>query len=567
MATKPKAKRSSAAKPRSSAKVVNNKNVGMTWMGKRWIGSFAALAVMVVGIATLMLSHAASVTGPITGIANKCLDNSAAKVADGNKIQLWQCNGTVAQAWTLPGDGTIRVQGYCLDVQAAAKTSKTLVQLYHCNGTVAQQWKVNKDAKTIINPNSGMCLDDQYAKTDNGNQVWIYTCNGTDAQKWTVPTISTPRPAAPANLKGSVVGSGVTLNWTASSSTGIANYKVLRGGQVIATLGATITTYADNNVTSGQTYAYQVQAVNSGGATSDLSNSVSVKYTAPSTPTPPSSTNNPRGKGLYVSPSYANAGRPAALATQPIAEWFGDWTPTPAGAVKTLVDSASSKGQLAQLVAYNVPHRDCGSYSAGGAKDAATYKTWIRNFASGIGNREAIVVLEPDALAQMDCLGAGDQNERLSLISDAVNVFSSQTKAYVYIDAGTSAWINATDMASRLNRANIANARGFSLNVSNFQTNDSNINYGNTVSGKVGGKPYVVDTSRNGQGPTADNQWCNPPGRGLGKKPTTTSGQTNVDAYLWIKRAGESDGNCNGGPAAGQWFGSYAQMLITNAKY
>jgi len=77
----------------------------------------------------------------------------------------------------------------------------------------------------------------------------------------------------------------------------------------------------------------------------------------------------------------------------------------------------------------------------------------------------------------------------------------------------------------------------------------------------------VIDTSRNGRGPTADNQWCNPPGRGLGKKPTTSTGVTNVDAYLWIKRAGESDGNCNGGPAAGQWFESYAQMLIQNAVY
>ena len=167
----------------------------------------------------------------------------------------------------------------------------------------------------------------------------------------------------------------------------------------------------------------------------------------------------------------------------------------------------------------------------------------------------------------MDCLGGSDQSERLSLITDAVNVFKNQTKAYVYIDAGTSAWIGADDMASRLSRANVANARGFSLNVSNFQTNASSISYGNTVSGKVGSKPYVIDTSRNGQGPTSDNQWCNPPGRGLGKKPTTSSGQTNVDALLWIKRPGESDGNCNGGPSAGQWFESYAQMLISNAVY
>lgn len=289
--------------------------------------------------------------------------------------------------------------------------------------------------------------------------------------------------------------------------------------------------------------------------------------------TPPPTTNptsavDPRGQALYVSPSYANAGRPAALSSQPIAEWFGDWTPTPADGVKAIVDGAAAKGQLAQLVAYNIPHRDCGSYSAGGASDAEAYKEWINNFASGIGQRQAIVILEPDALAQMtNCLSTADQNERVSLLSDAVNTFASQTKAFVYLDAGTSTWIGADDMAGRLSRANIANARGFSLNVSNFQTNDSNFAYGNHVSSKVGNKPYVIDTSRNGQGPTNDNQWCNPPGRGLGTKPTTTSNKSTVDAFLWIKRPGESDGTCNGGPAAGQWFESYAQMLIQNARY
>lgn len=278
--------------------------------------------------------------------------------------------------------------------------------------------------------------------------------------------------------------------------------------------------------------------------------------------------NDPRGQALYVSPSYTNAGRPASLSTQPIAEWFGDWTPTPADGVKNIVDGAAAKGQLAQLVAYDIPHRDCGSYSAGGAKDAATYKAWINSFASGIGQRRAIVILEPDALAQMtNCLSVADQNERVSLIADAVNTFVSQTKAFVYLDAGTSTWIGANDMAGRLNRANIANARGFSLNVSNFQTNNSNFAYGDNVSSQVGNKPYVIDTSRNGQGPTNDNQWCNPPGRGLGTKPTTFSNWSTVDAFLWIKRPGESDGTCNGGPAAGQWFDSYAQMLIQNARY
>jgi endoglucanase len=486
------AKKTSSKKPKtqSRAKVVaNSKTTSGTWAGKRWAQTLVVFAVMTLGAATLLLVRAASASGPITGVGGKCLDNNAARVADGNKIQLYTCNGTDAQKWAIPGDGTIRVQGYCLDVQAASKKVGTIVQLYHCNGTVAQQWAINTTTKTIVNPNSGLCLDDQYSNTVNGNTIWMYTCNGTGAQQWTTPAQSSTSTGG-----GSGTGTGTGTGSTTTATT-------------------------------------------------------------------------PIGQALYVSPSYANAGRSAALSSQPIAEWYGDWTPTPKDSVNTLVGAAANQKKLAQIVAYDIPHRDCGNYSAGGAKDAATYKTWIRDIAAGIGNREAIVILEPDALAQMDCLGSSDQNERVSLISDAVNVFKTQTKAYVYVDAGTSAWIGADDMASRLSRANVANARGFALNVSNFQTNASSTAYGNTVSSKVGNKPYVIDTSRNGRGPTGDNQWCNPPGRGLGKKPTTTTGATNVDAYLWIKRAGESDGNCNGGPAAGQWFESYAQMLIQNAVY
>lgn len=495
MATKKK----SVAKARNKATVVNNsKNRGAdSWLQNRWVGSLTIIAIIAVGLTTLVMTLAASATGPIKGIGSKCLDNSAARVKDGNKIQLYDCNGTAAQKWTLPGDGTIRVQGYCLDVKAAGTAPKTLVQLYHCNGTVAQQWSV-KDTGAIVNPHSGLCLDDKYASTANGTQIWIWQCNGTAAQKWSIPKADPPVTPTPTPVP-------------------------------------TPTPTPTPSPTPSPT----------------------------PTPTTPSGI---VGKGLYVSPSYANAGRPAALASQPISEWYGDWTPSPAAAIKTVVDAAAAKGQLAVLTAYNIPHRDCGSYSAGGAKDAATYKSWIRNFASGIGNREAIVILEPDALAQLDCIGSADQNERVSLISDAVTVLTSQTKAYVYVDAGTSAWIGDTEMANRLNRSNIAKARGFALNVSNFRTNSESIAYGNSVSSKIGGKPYVIDTSRNGQGPKG-NEWCNPDGRGLGAKPTTSTGQKNVDAYLWIKRAGESDGTCNGGPAAGQWFESYAQMLIKNAKY
>ena len=77
----------------------------------------------------------------------------------------------------------------------------------------------------------------------------------------------------------------------------------------------------------------------------------------------------------------------------------------------------------------------------------------------------------------------------------------------------------------------------------------------------------MIDTSRNGQGPfTGEQDWCNPPGRGLGTRPGTTTNQPRLDAFLWVKTPGESDGECRGGPPAGQWFAASAADLIANAN-
>lgn len=80
-----------------------------------------------------------------------------------------------------------------------------------------------------------------------------------------------------------------------------------------------------------------------------------------------------------------------------------------------------------------------------------------------------------------------------------------------------------------------------------------------------GSAHFVIDTSRNGQGPAPDDAWCNPPGQGLGIPPTTDTTSPLVDAYLWIKDPGQSDGTCNGGPAAGTFWPSYALGLAQNA--
>lgn len=170
---------------------------------KKLVSAFvvvALLAVGTIGVLRTTMSYASNITGPITGIGGKCLDNYARLARNGNKIQLYKCNDTPAQQWTIPGDGTIRVQGYCLDVPHASKTEKTYVQLYKCNGTNAQKWDVKSNG-TIVSPISGLCLDDQWANTADENPIWMYHCNGTNAQKWTPPKTSSPTstpPPAPA---------------------------------------------------------------------------------------------------------------------------------------------------------------------------------------------------------------------------------------------------------------------------------------------------------------------------------------------------------------------------------
>lgn len=240
------------------------------------------------------------------------------------------------------------------------------------------------------------------------------------------------------------------------------------------------------------------------------------------------------------------------IANQPQAVWMGEW----AGDIKRAVSSVmkTAGNALPVLVAYNIPTRDCGSHSRGGAKDGNSYRRWIRGFADGLAGRRSVVVLEPDAVAG-DCGGA----ERFALLSDAVKVLKAAGAA-VYIDAGNPNWIEANEMGARLKRAGIADADGFALNVSNYYTNAQNIAYGERVSAVTGGKHFIIDSSRNGNG-SRNGEWCNPRGRAIGMAPTVETRHHLVDAYLWIKRPGESDGECAGGPRAGAWWSEYAIEL------
>jgi len=367
-------------------------------------------------------------------------------------------------------------------------------------------------------------------------------------------------------------------------------------------------------------------------------------------------------KQLVKTRQWADAAALTKMAATPQAVWFTSGTPKEVKkAVQKTMLQARITHSIPVLVAYNLPFRDCAQYSAGGAADTASYLAWIDAFAAGVGDGQAIVLLEPDGLgiipwytsnqgAQEWCQPAElnpatAASDRFTQVNGAVDRLTALPNTSVYLDGTHSGWLGVGDISDRLHKAGVEKADGFFLNVSNYETSERQVKFAswisqclwygtNTAEGgwRVGHFDYcasqyypadpadfstwtktddwyaanvtsaagapsgpdvlkhaVIDTSRNGQGPwtapagspAGDPQvWCNPPGRGLGLKPTLTTGSPYVDAYLWVKIPGESDGECTrwdpaGGidpvrgyadPAAGAWFPEMALELVHNAN-
>jgi endoglucanase len=348
--------------------------------------------------------------------------------------------------------------------------------------------------------------------------------------------------------------------------------------------------------------------------------------------------------GLLRAGQVRNALLVGALLAKPHAVWVTKGSPTDArNAVRNAVVLADFERAVPVLVAYDIPGRDCGGFSAGGAQNTADYKAWIDGFATGLGSHKAVVVLEPDGLGLLpsNCGGPNPSypftdSERYEELNYAVDRLEQQPGAIVYLDGTHSHWLGVGDISLRLVTAGVQRAQGFFLNVSNYRATPDLLEYGTWISKCIafandpeeGGwrlghydwcasqyfspfgpvnpddistwhftdqwfdanlgtavptTHFVVDTSRNGQGPWhptvaySDAQdWCNPPGRGLGLPSSANTGSPLADAFLWVKVPGESDGSCNRGvsgstvdpewggivdPAAGQWFPQQALQL------
>jgi endoglucanase len=331
------------------------------------------------------------------------------------------------------------------------------------------------------------------------------------------------------------------------------------------------------------------------------------------------------------------------METVPQAVWLTSGTPSEVSTtVISTLKEANVERAVPVFVLYNIPGRDCGSYSAGGAENTADYEAWIDAVAGAIGSQKAVVVLEPDALADLpsDCgYNPAQVNiaqataDRYTQINFALTTLEVGSQTLVYLDAGNSHWQAVPIMAARLAQAGVQQAQGFFTNVSNFNLNSYETKYDTWVSDciafannpadggwRLGNYSYcasqyysplgtvdpdniatwvytdewfqqnmgtavptthfLIDTSRNGQGPLdtsvyavapynqpaaaiqtlTNGSWCNPPARGLGTHPTASIGVSLLDAYLWVKTPGESDGTCDASGGARAWdYADYTQ--------
>jgi hypothetical protein len=183
------------------------------WSRPRVIAVVATAAVGLTLGAVGITNALAATSGTITGYGGKCVDVAGASSANGAQVQLYTCNGTGAQAWTVADNGSLQALGKCLDVAAAGTTDGTRVQLYDCNGTGAQQWTASNGE--LINPASGKCLDATGPSSADGTPLQIWTCAGSANQLWNLPSGggTTPPTSPPPTGNGSTpdFGPNVTV--------------------------------------------------------------------------------------------------------------------------------------------------------------------------------------------------------------------------------------------------------------------------------------------------------------------------------------------------------------------
>jgi hypothetical protein len=125
--------------------------------------------------------------------------------AAGTAVQIWNCYGSPAQAFSWMADGSIRAFAsttpMCLGTTGTGTDGDRIV-IQACNGSSQQKWTAS--ASNEIKGINGKCLDIVNASSANGARLMLWNCYGSSSQKWdnvagsggAAP--SSPPPSSPA---------------------------------------------------------------------------------------------------------------------------------------------------------------------------------------------------------------------------------------------------------------------------------------------------------------------------------------------------------------------------------
>ncbi|MCS0637792.1 family 16 glycosylhydrolase [Streptomyces sp. LP05-1] len=166
--------------------VILNLAVGGYWPGDPDGSTVLPQQLLVDHVRVTTSDGPAPAAGTLRGLAGKCLDVAGSATANGTPVQLYGCNGTAAQRWTVGADGTVRALGKCLDAASAGTADGTRVQLWDCNGTGAQRWSLNTATRDLVNLPADKCLDVRDNNPADATPTQLWTCAGTPNQKWTL---------------------------------------------------------------------------------------------------------------------------------------------------------------------------------------------------------------------------------------------------------------------------------------------------------------------------------------------------------------------------------------------
>ena len=270
------------------------------------------------------------------------------------------------------------------------------------------------------------------------------------------------------------------------------------------------------------------------------------------------------------------------IADQPETKRFGAFDPDPGAAVAQYLARAAEQqpGALPLVGTYRLEHTAACGGSIDSPAAVASYEDWYRRFAQGIGQRRVVVFLEIDALMTARCLSHRGLRVRVGELRSAIGSLASAPNALVYVDGAAADVGNPRFYARILRRIGVGRIEGVFTNATHQDWTSNEIAYGETLVRKVPGLRYVVNTATNGRGPLRPHNrvahgntiHCNPPGRGLGPKPTTDvpARYPHLDAFAWIGQPGRSAGACSATPnppPAGTFWLDYAIALVRHADF